>query len=280
MGNDSMKDKDWKHIDRIELQYNRSIRTLFSKIFKEFDFYNPFEYVDKIEDFVNSHTFYDLSQNIATKMITGMRVDNMRNWREAASLGTNGKEIYQALRMQMQGSIGNLVKAQVDRNAFLIRSTPLHISREITSYIAEQQMRGRRAEDIVNDLRTKVPKLTRARANLIARTETSKASTALTRAQSFELGLNWYVWKTSKDVRVRSSHKHMDGTLIKWTNPPSPEQLVNIKSTLGYYNAGEAPNCRCYTSPLIDSSYINFPHKIYLGGEIIQISEKNFKRIM
>jgi len=275
-----MRYKDWKHINRIELQYNRSIRTLLNKIFKEFDYENPFEYMNKIYDFVNSNTFYDLSQNIAAKMITGMRIDNMRNWREAASLGTKGKEIYQALRLQMQGPIGNLVKAQIDRNAFLIRSTPLHISREITSYIAEQQMRGRRAEDIVNNLRAKVPNLTRARANLIARTETSKASTTLTRAQSFELGLNWYVWRTSEDGRVRSSHRHMDGVLIKWTNPPSPERLINIKTTLGFYNAGEAPNCRCYPEPLIDTSYINFPHKIYLDGQITRISEKNFKNIM
>lgn len=275
-----MKYKDWKHINRIELQYSRSIKMLLNKIFKEFDFENPFEYMDRIEEFVRTNEFYEISQLIAAKMITGMRVDNMRNWREAASISTKGREIYKALKLQMQGTIGNLVKAQIDRNAFLIRSTPLHISREITSYVAEQQIRGRRAEDIVNDLRAKAPNLTRARANLIARTETSKASTALTRAQSFELGFKWYVWRTSEDGRVRSSHRHMDGVLIKWTNPPSPERLVNIKTNLGFYNAGEAPNCRCYTEPLIDTSYINWPHKIYLDGQITRISEKNFKNIM
>lgn len=212
-------------------------------------------------------------------MITGVRVDNAKNWREAASLGTRGRDIYQALRQQMQGSVGNLIRAQLDYNARLIRSAPLDISRKMTHYIQQEALRGRRAEDIVSDLKEYVPNLSASRANLIARTEVSKASTALTRAQAYELGLGWYVWRTSEDGRVRQSHRHMDRVLIKWNDPPSPEQLGHEKHTYGHYHAGEIFNCRCYAEPLIDADYVKWPHKAYIGGKIIWLNRKDFVRV-
>jgi len=217
---------------------------------------------------------------IAGRMITATRVDNARNWRQAASISTRGRDIYQALKLQMQGPMGNLIRAQIDYNASLIRSTPIDISIKMTHHIQQEALKGRRAEDIVDDLKVWMPNITKSRANLIARTEVSKASTALTRAQSYELGLRWYVWRTSEDGRVRQSHRNMDGVLIKWTDPPSPEQLARKKYQYGHYQAGEIFNCRCYAEPLVDPDYVKWPHKIYSNGKISWINRKDFERLI
>jgi uncharacterized protein with gpF-like domain len=114
---------------------------------------------------------------------------------------------------------------------------------------------------------------------LIARTEVSKTSTALTRARSEDIGIRWYVWKTSEDARVRSSHKHMDNVLISWSSPPSPEKLDGLRS-VGHYHAGEIWNCRCYAEPVIEVEYLSWPHKVYCGGQIVKMSRKQFEGIM
>jgi hypothetical protein len=68
----------------------------------------------------------------------------------------------------------------------------------------------------------------------------------------------------------------MQGVLIRWSDPPAPEQLKGIKSTLGHYHAGDAPNDRCYAAPLIDVDRINWPHKVYVNSQIIMMTRSRF----
>ena len=102
----------------------------------------------------------------------------------------------------------------------LITSLPNKVAVKVYKKISEDYGAGRRPENIRNDLMREFPKMTRSKAGLIARTESSKASTALTRARMADVGFMWYVWKTSRDSRVRSSHSHMDGVLVNWNDPP------------------------------------------------------------
>ena len=78
---------------------------------------------------------------------------------------------------------------------------------------------------------------------LIARTQVSKSSTALTRARSEELNLPWYIWRGSLDQRERLSRPKMEDILFDSTLLPR-EMLVGLKSQ-GHYNAGDIYNCRC-----------------------------------
>lgn len=272
-----MKYKDWHPILRLESEYSRVITKLLNRVFRDFDFLDS---TRQIEEFIHSNLFYDLSMRIANHMITGVRVDNAKNWREAASMSTRGRDIYQALRTQMQGPLGNLVKAQIDYNASLIRSAPIDISRKMTHHIQQESLKGRRSEDIVDDLQKWIPNITRSRANLIARTEVSKASTALTRAQSYELGLRAYQWHTSEDGRVRQSHRMLDKVVVFWIDPPSPEQLDHEKRTYGHYHAGNIWNCRCFASPIIDVDYLPDTIKVYRNGSIKRMTKAQLKSII
>ena len=124
-----------------------------------------------------------------------------------------------------------------------------------------------------------VPGLANYKIERIARTESSKAATALTQVRCETVGIKWYKWSTSEDARVRSSHRHMDNVLIRWDNPPSPEQLIGEKSQ-GFYNAGEIYNCRCVCLPIVNLNQVKFHAKIYINGQIQRISKKNFERLI
>jgi SPP1 gp7 family putative phage head morphogenesis protein len=273
-------DKDkWQLPRRIERTYDLAIKSLIDKIFSQFDLFNPYSYIERIEQFVESKTFYEVVNHIASNMVTSVYKHNARTWREAATRGTRARDIHEALQKQMQGTIGDKVYSLVDYNAYLIKSTPLNISKQITKYVMEQQQRGRRSEDIADDLYRRLPGLKRSRVNLIARTETSKASSALTRAQSHDLGIQWFEWITSKDARVRESHKNLDHVLMSYYDLPSPELLVGEKN-VGKYGPGDIYNCRCFAAPVVNINTLSFPHKIYRDGVIRTITKSDFRELV
>lgn len=227
----------------------------------------------------NSEEFKKYAERSAMKMVTGLFSDAGKTWREAAKINSKGRVIYEALKKELDTPIGWIVNEQIQRNASLIKSLPLDVSRDITEHVAKETFKGRRAVNIAHDLQKEFVFMSERKATLIARTEVSKTSTALTKARCESVGIKWYIWRTSKDQRVRNSHEHMDGVLIHWDNPPSPEKLSNQKF-VGYYHAGNIYNCRCYPEPVVRLEFIKWPCKVYYQGKIQSMSRKQFEEIM
>lgn len=188
--------------------------------------------------------------------------------------------IYAALQQELQGPVGAILRAQIERNADMIKSLPLKVARQVNEHILRESLKGTRADDIAEQIKQYFPEASKAKANLIARTEVSKTSTAITQARSETMGINWYVWRTALDgQRVRPSHQKMEGVLVKWTDPPSPEALIGLRASLGHYHSGDCPNCRCYPEPVIDLDLVKWPARVYSGGFIQRMTRKQFERI-
>lgn len=216
----------------------------------------------------------------ALKMVTHLFSDSGRTWRQAARANSRGRLIYRALQRELQGPIGADLRFQAERNAALIKSLPLDIAKKVNEQVLHEAMKGTRSSEIAKLIKESFPEESQARANLIARTEVSKTSTALTRARCHYVGADWYVWRTSEDSRVRSSHAIMDGVIVKWSSPPSPESLDGESRTYGNYHAGEVFNCRCFAEPVIDLDLISWPAKVYYGGRIQRMTRKQFEMII
>ena len=85
-------------------------------------------------------------------------------------------------------------------------------------------------------------------AKMIARTEAAKLQTAIMENRAKDLGSVAYIWLSSNDVRTRRSHRNMNGVVVFWRNADSEKpQLDKMQG-----NAGEFPNCRCSTEPILD----------------------------
>jgi SPP1 gp7 family putative phage head morphogenesis protein len=240
---------------------------------------DPFGIVQILKSALNTPAFALYAETVAKNMVTMLQRDNARSWREAARESSRGRLIYEALRQELNGPAGGEFYHQIARNAELIKTLPQDIAQHVTDYIGEESLKGRRAEDIAADIQKMFPASSRAKAQLIARTEVSKVSTALTQARAQNLGMDWYEWITSEDQRVRPSHHKMQGVLIRWSDPPAPEALIGIRSTLGHYNSGECPNCRCFPAPLTDVDRVSWPHKCYINGQILMLAKSRFLQI-
>lgn len=278
IGTSPGKDK-WKKANRVEQNYSSQIQKLFKPLFNVTEKMDDSERIlSAIESMFNSPLYQKKSEEVAKTMATMVYKDGAKNWKQAAKKSSRAKEIYAMLRMEMNGPIRNKLDSIINYNATLIKTLPLDLSRIITKHVQERSTEGLRASEIAKEIKEMFPKRTRASATLIARTETSKASTALTQARSELLGHDWYVWRTSEDARVRSAHAHMDGVICNFKHPPSPELLDNMPSE-GTYNAGEIYNCRCYAEPLIDYVQVRWPAKVNIDNRIQTMTLDNFKKV-
>jgi SPP1 gp7 family putative phage head morphogenesis protein len=271
----------WEPKRKDEIQYQKALKKITKALEKKLGGLTDLRIILRtIKKFTDSKEFHEYAYKASLKMVTSLFKDAGKTWRQAARENSKSKLIYEALKKEMTGPIGLAVKEQVERNAKLIKDMPLKISKEITNHVAEETLKGRRSSDIMEDLQKLYPHMCESKAKLIARTECSKTSTALTKARCDDIGINWYEWNTAHDSRTRSSHKHMSGVLVNWNDTPAPEELIGVKSTLGHYNAGNCPNCRCFCSPIVRVDFIDFPHKVYYQGKIQTMTKAQFKSIM
>lgn len=265
---------------QIEMGFKKALNNLsdfLNLMIQDMD--SPYTITNVLSNMFKSKEFTRYTQEASMKMVTNLNKQSYRTWRQAARKGSRGREIYEALRTEMNSPVGQHVYEQVERNAEIIKTLPLDLSKKITKYIQEETIKGRRASAIAEDIKKMFPDKAKANANLIARTEVSKTQTALTRARSQNVGVNWYVWRTSEDARVRSSHRVMEGVLVRWKIPPAPE-LLDGKPSEGHYHAGEIYNCRCSPRPLISLDEVQWPCKVYTNGTLRKLTKKQFEEIM
>ncbi len=272
-----MKREQWSYSRALESRYERDMRQIMQRVLPDFF---PISGISIPAKQLSAGQFLEMwARQAAQRMITGTLAHSARTWREAAQEGMKGPEIYRALRESLNGPVGVTARNLVDQNARLIQSVPEEVAARITRYVQEQATKGIRAQAMEAEIRRMAPKLAASRIRLIARTETSKASTALTRARSEELELDWYIWQTSKDQRVRPSHRKMDGVLVSWTEPCSPEALFGEPHAPSPYDVGCIYNCRCFGAPLLRLNQLSWPHRCYMDGKIRMISLADFRRI-
>ena len=265
---------------RLELEYEQSLRKVVAKMLPPKGSTSTIqEWIDSILHLSDSPQIQKLIQSLAGQMVRWVNVASARSWREAAARSQRSRMLYRLLQSEMRGSVGQRVRELVSENARLIRSIPVEAAAMTANEILKLQQQGARPKTIERAMRIQFPHHTRARIRLIARTETMKASAALTEARATHLGVQWYVWRTSHDQRVRTSHRHMEDVLVRYDRPPQPEALIGIRSTLGKYQAGNAPNCRCVQLPVLDFDDIRWPHKVFDGRTIRWMGKKEFEAI-
>lgn len=276
-----MSPSEWTPRRRIEEMYRRQIMRLLSNYLKIPTDAGLGEITRALADFSSITQFFqDSAIAIASRMATQLKVENARSWREAARQGSRGREIYEALQIELQGKVGTRMLEIVDENARLISSIPADIRAIVNREISAKETEGLRPETIARWLRVRVPELTRNKAALIARTETSKSATSLTRARSEDLGIPAYLWATSEDQRVRPSHRLMDYVIVFWDDPPNPEVLAHEKNVKhGPYNAGQIYNCRCDSYPILNVTDLSWPHKVYRHGQIVRMRLVDFRKL-
>lgn len=261
---------------RIEEIYRREIMRLFEDYFNFPTTATLGEINARLVEFGQTTNFLQtFAERLAQRMITQVLVQNANSWKMAATKSSKGRVIYAMLQNELKGHLGGQVDLLIRENAKLIKTIPRNVAATIVHHIQQRQAEGIRSEKIVREIAPKMKHLKEFQINRIARTEVAKADTAVTRVRAESIGLNWYVWESSEDSRVRPAHRLMDRVLVNWNDAPAPEALDRKKSQ-GHYHAGNIYNCRCVALPLVSIDEIHFPCKVYTKNKIRLLTKRQF----
>lgn len=212
------------------------------------------------------------NKTVAT-MFYNVDKDNKKKWDKLSA------KMSQELKKELSRPPEKIwMQKYMDDNVGFIKSMPIDAAKRVHKLIKENQYVGLRSTDLIDEI-MRIGGMSENKAKMIARTETSRYSTALTQMRSESIGADWYIWKAVGDFRTRKGHKRMDGVVVSWNDPPSPEKLVGEKA-YGEYHAGETFNCRCYPEVVLDLDDINFPAKIYQKGRVQTMKKDEFTKLV
>lgn len=154
--------------------------------------------------------------------------------------------IKQSIHLDVSGLLTEnfALRSAMDRalaeNIDLITSIPAQYLDRVQDIIAENMAEGFRWESLVDEIE-QAGDITRTRAKIIARDQTSKMNGRFNEARQQSLGIERYEWQTSGDERVRDSHAEHDGKIFRWDDPPEDTG-----------HPGEDIMCRCTAIPIVD----------------------------
>ena len=163
----------------------------------------------------------------------------------------------------MSAPTGQVVQTALSRQVGLITSLPVEAAQRVSNLALTGYVAGRRVgeirrlpasaygplDKIPEGLAKEIMKtghVTASRANLIARTETTRVSTELTKARAEFVGSETYKWQTAMDEDVRMDHRRLQGTIQRWDSPPIADSRSGTRA-----HPGCIWNCRCYAIPII-----------------------------
>ncbi len=117
----------------------------------------------------------------------------------------------------------------VKEHLTLIKSVKRQHLEKIGLAIKRGIREGRLQKDIAKEIRERTA-IEKRRAQLIARAAPLQYSGALTQHHQMSAGIKSYIWQSSRDERVRDSHRRLDGEIFNWDGPgPHPRSEVNCR---------------------------------------------------
>lgn len=169
----------------------------------------------------------------------------------AVGLGQSLKEVSGGVTLKtdvINGAAADVVKASIKQNVALIKSIPREYFLEIEGEVMRSIQSGRGMADLQPFLEKRYG-LTKKRAALIARDQTSKATTAINRARMQSLGVKKFKWLHSGGGKEpRPLHKDvLNGKIFSFDDPPVIDERTGERGL-----PGQLINCRCRIVPVIE----------------------------
>lgn len=150
-----------------------------------------------------------------------------------------------SVRFRMTPAMREVFKATVQANVALIRTIPEQYLAGVEGAVARSVQAGRDLAGLVKHI-DKLHQVSRSRAELIARDQNNKATSALTRGRQLDLGIGRAVWMHSRaGVEPRPCHVEMDGVEYDLARG------MWDREERAWVHPGELINCRCVSRPVV-----------------------------
>lgn len=194
---------------------------------------------------------------VASSMIVDVKSRDERAWHTYTEL--MGSELHKQIK---DAPIGHVTQQLMAEQVDLITSIPKDAAQRVHDIVTGNLYSGARHTEMLDEI-LHTGEVTRARARTIARTETTRAASALLQARAIHIGSEGYIWRTMEDALVRpsialpdkqfnkmntlskGSHRKLNGTFHRWDDPP----IAGPRGERAH--PGAIYNCRCFAEPVL-----------------------------
>lgn len=148
----------------------------------------------------------------------------------------------------VSGKVKEILKATTVENIALIKSIPREYFPKLQAAVMRSITTGQGVKTVLEAV-TKTGQVTKRRAALIARDQTSKATAALNAARMGALNVRKFQWLHSGGGKEpRDLHKYgLNGEIFDLDNPPVIDEKTGERGL-----PGQLINCRCRMIPVVD----------------------------
>lgn len=135
------------------------------------------------------------------------------------------------------------LQMRINNNVGLITSLKENVSASLEKMIYANFEKGKTFTELAKEMSNRLG-IDKRKAMLIARNEIKNTNTQMNKKRMQDYGVEYAIWDTAEDERVRIQHAHFQGKKYK-----IGKGLKNSKGE--YEEPGEAINCRCIAMPVI-----------------------------
>lgn len=143
-------------------------------------------------------------------------------------------------------SIERLAKEYSTNMDLWIRRFSRSMILELREKVEDNAQQGYRFDRLISGIRDRYS-VTENKARFLARQETALFMSQYRRERFSEAGVQRYKWSTSRDERVRTSHKGLNGKIFRYDDPPIVDPATGRRA-----NPGQDFNCRCVDIPILE----------------------------
>ena len=228
------------------------IKAVYKKCFNSKTNVEFLQYLSNIRGVLENESLEYLASPILYKDIDKLAKLTMKftakDWAKACkkTLGVDIREDY-----YMGSFYKNNIDDWVKNNVDLIKSIPNEYIKDVYDLIYKGYTSGKTLSDVSKSIEH-LNVVSANKAKFIARDQISKLNADIQKAQQIASGIEYYIWLTSKDERVRQSHRELDGKNCRWDNPPE-------NSDGRACHPGEDYGCRCIAIPVFEKGKLSLP---------------------
>lgn len=245
---DTQRERDaWESVRRAERAFAVQLRKIayqIGHIVEAFGVDDP----QRLDEMINTLQRYaDImrpwARSVSRRLLYEVARRDERAWKRYGRL--MGEAIEQQISSApIAGAYQQLMSEQVE----LITSIPRDAAKRVHELATEFIYEGRRYPEL-SKMIMESQDVSKARANLIARTEVSRAASVFQQVRAQHIGSEGYVWRTSRDRRVRVIHRKLEGSFHRWDEPPIAGERGERAHPGGIFN------CRCIAEPILPQVY-------------------------
>jgi SPP1 gp7 family putative phage head morphogenesis protein len=118
-------------------------------------------------------------------------------------------------------------------------------TQELRAIINENVNKGLRSEQLVAQIQERFD-VSQSKAEFLAKQETGLLTATIQEQNMLRAGIEYYMWDSARDSKVRPQHQDLNGKIFRFDNPP----IVDLK-TGRRANAGKDFRCRCVARPVV-----------------------------